>query len=30
MVFRDEDPAFSAECLAHAKELFEFAETYKG
>jgi len=30
MVFREEDPDFADLCLDHAKQLYEFAETYQG
>lgn len=29
IVFKDEDPDFSKECLKHAKSLYDFAEKYK-
>ncbi|XP_052083221.1 endoglucanase G-like [Mytilus californianus] len=30
MVFKEKDPVFSAKLLAHAKQLYDFAKTYKG
>lgn len=30
MVYFDEDPSYAAECLQHARDLFEFAQTYQG
>ncbi len=30
MVFADSDPAYSAELLSHARELYSFADTYRG
>lgn len=30
MVFRDHDPKYSARCLKHAKELYKFANRYRG
>ena len=30
VLFKDTDPAYSAELIEHAKELFNFADTYRG
>ncbi|XP_070565299.1 endoglucanase 1-like [Ptychodera flava] len=30
MVFKDVDPEFSAQCLSHARELYEFADAVQG
>lgn len=30
ILFRDKDPEYSARCLEHAKELFQFADSYRG
>ncbi|XP_063408599.1 endoglucanase G-like [Mytilus trossulus] len=30
IVFKDKDPAFSAKLLTHAKQIYDFAKTYKG
>jgi len=30
ILFKDEDPSYSAKCLKHAKEIYEFADTYRG
>lgn len=30
ILFRDVDPDYSAKCLEHAKQLFDFADTYRG
>ncbi|XP_071145715.1 endoglucanase G-like [Mytilus edulis] len=30
MVFKEKDPAFSSKLLTHAKQLYDFAKTYKG
>ncbi|CAL4079034.1 unnamed protein product, partial [Meganyctiphanes norvegica] len=30
ILFADSDPAYSAECLEHAKQLYEFADKYRG
>ena len=30
ILFQDSDPDYSAELLSHAKELFTFADTFKG
>ena len=30
MLFKDKDPGYSAECLDHAKKLYNFANTYRG
>lgn len=30
MVFRNHDPEYSAKCLKHAKELYKFANEYRG
>ena len=30
MLFKDSDPAYAAELLTHAKQLFEFADTHRG
>lgn len=30
IVFKDSDPSYSAELLQHAKELYEFGDTYRG
>lgn len=30
IIFKDDDPAYSATCLRHAKELYNFADKYRG
>lgn len=30
LLFRDSDPAYAEECLRHARELFQFADRYRG
>jgi len=30
MIYKDSDPAFAAECLRHATELYDFADQYRG
>ena len=30
MIYKDQDAAYAAECLRHAKELYDFANQYRG
>ncbi|HEY8344237.1 MAG TPA: glycoside hydrolase family 48 protein [Bacillota bacterium] len=30
LIFRETDPAYAATCLSHAKQLYNFADTYRG
>ena len=30
MLFKDSDPAYAAELLTHAEQLFDFADTHRG
>lgn len=30
LVFQEEDPAYAESCLQHAKQLYNFATTYRG
>lgn len=30
IIFKDTDPAYAATCLTHAKQLYSFADTYRG